>query len=208
MGTVINCCISAAPTFPPQNPSLSLLTSCSINVTWLPPPPEHQNGIIRHYLINVTETETGMSTLHMSNTTWLLLNELHPHYNYVLLFAAVTVDEGYTGSRLLVKIPEDGKHAHMHFLNKSNYNHFTISQLPRLLSQTSLDLLWTQHPSQFHGSLLRSQNKMVSLEYITSVLQKRRLDMSLNFAPIRQQQLYRVFILTTTTPSVWLPLLC
>ena len=108
MRTVVNCCISAAPTFPPQNPSLSLLTSRSINVTWLPPPPEHQNGIIRHYLINVTETETGMSTVHMSNTTWLLLNELHPHYNYVLLFAAVTVETGFIGSRISVQTLEDG----------------------------------------------------------------------------------------------------
>ena len=100
--------LSAAPTFPPRNPSLSLLTSRSINVTWLPPPPEHQNGVIRHYLVNVTETETGMSTVHMSNTTWLFLNGLHPHYNYVLLFTAVTVDTGFIGSRISVQTLEDG----------------------------------------------------------------------------------------------------
>ena len=47
------------PDGPPQNLNGTALNSTSIYLSWGSPPSEQKNGIVRQYLVNITETETG-----------------------------------------------------------------------------------------------------------------------------------------------------
>ena len=100
--------IHAAPTGSPLSPNLLVLSSRSLNVTWSPPLPVHQNGLITNYLINALEEDTATAAQYSTSATWLLLTQLHPHYRYTFTFAAVTVELGPFGSSISVRMPEDG----------------------------------------------------------------------------------------------------
>ena len=103
-----SCYMKLAPNAAPQNPSQSIVSSTTLNFTWSPPPSEHKNGIITHYVITVTEVDTGVTLELTSNTTWLYLDYLHPYYTYIFRFAAVTVAQGPFSSGYNVIMPEDG----------------------------------------------------------------------------------------------------
>ena len=93
-----------------MNPISAVTTSQTVNMTWSPPALEHQNGIIRYYLVNVTELESGTLTEYNTTYAWLLLTGLHPHYNYLFVFAAATsIGLGPTGSSFTITTAEDGK---------------------------------------------------------------------------------------------------
>ena len=98
-----------APSGAPLNPTLTILDSRTLNVSWHPPPPVHQNGIITLYQIHVIEQDTNTPSQYNTTATWLLLSSLHPHYSYSLTFAAVTIAQGPFGSKTNVTMPEDGK---------------------------------------------------------------------------------------------------
>lgn len=98
----------AAPSAPPLNPDYTILSPRSLNISWYPPPIEHQNGVIKYYVIDALELNTGLTYKYTSNFTWLFLDSLHPYYNYEFMFAAVTVGVGLAGSSITVLTPEDG----------------------------------------------------------------------------------------------------
>ena len=62
-----------------------------IALSWSAPLFEDCNGVIRHYIVNVTELETGYEfgevTTHMART----YSSLHPYYTYEFSVYAVTV---------------------------------------------------------------------------------------------------------------------
>ena len=97
-----------APTAPPLNPFSDTVTSQSVNMTWFPPPLEHQNGIIQYYLVNVTELATGIVTSYNTTSAWLFLTGLHPFYDYRFVFAAATIGVGPTGSTTTITTLEAG----------------------------------------------------------------------------------------------------
>ena len=47
------------PASAPVNIESSTVTSTMVEISWDPLPSEDENGIVRHYLINVTEIQTG-----------------------------------------------------------------------------------------------------------------------------------------------------
>ena len=49
----------SVPTSPPLNPTGVADTSRSLSLSWNPPPPGDQNGMLRHYVVNIIEVETG-----------------------------------------------------------------------------------------------------------------------------------------------------
>ena len=55
------CCI--APSAPPRNVDVQANSSTSIQVSWLPPADDDQNGIITGYQIRVNSTDTNMISL-------------------------------------------------------------------------------------------------------------------------------------------------
>ena len=55
---------------------------------------EHQNGIITHYIVNITEEQTMSSAMYTSASNSLSLLLLHPAYTYQCRVAAHTVALG------------------------------------------------------------------------------------------------------------------
>ena len=98
----------AAPFGPPQNVSAELVSSRELLLMWTPPERDIQNGVIRRYLINITELDTSNKwTIESTETERALA--LHPFYRYVFVIAAVTIDTGPYSTQLIIQMPEDGK---------------------------------------------------------------------------------------------------
>ena len=60
-------------------------------------------------MVAVTEVETGRSFTVSTNTTQIVLNELHPFYTYTSAIAAHTVAPGPYSSEISVRLAEEGK---------------------------------------------------------------------------------------------------
>ena len=80
----------------------------SIYITWSPPLAEFQNGLIRRYLICVTEAETGNAFNYSTSLTSYVLHSLHPHYNYMIEVAAETIAPGPFSIPIIVQTQTDG----------------------------------------------------------------------------------------------------
>ena len=87
---------TTAPSAAPDNITTTNVTAFSLILSWNPPPTEHHNGIIRKYVVNATEENTGREFYIMTRSpaAEFQLQSLHPHYNYTLAVAAITTDVG------------------------------------------------------------------------------------------------------------------
>ena len=77
-------------------------------LTWNPPPPEHQNGVIDFYVISIIVNSTGQELTHMSMYNGTVIGPLHPFYTYTFSIAAQTVDVGPFTIPVTLKMPEAG----------------------------------------------------------------------------------------------------
>ena len=84
------------------------LSSSSLMLTWLPPPPGSHNGIIREYRINITEIQTGNTFLLSSTSLTIAVTSLHPYYTYECTVSAYTVATGPFTEPTIITTPEDG----------------------------------------------------------------------------------------------------
>ena len=92
-----------------------------ISLSWDPPPPREQNGIIREYRINISEVETGGVLYFVSVGTQLDVSMLHPFYTYEWVVSAYTIGNGpYTDISTLMT-PEDGKFLVYVYFVHANY---------------------------------------------------------------------------------------
>ncbi|XP_054992318.1 protein sidekick-1 isoform X1 [Sorex araneus] len=82
----------AAPAMAPQNVEVQPLTASQLEVTWGPPPPESQNGIIQGYKVYHCEAGGGNATERMKvlfvPEAALRLKDLSPHTEYLVSIAA------------------------------------------------------------------------------------------------------------------------
>ena len=85
------------------------LTSTSVSLWWDNPPPEEHNGIIRSYVIDVTENDTGLIYHFTTTDMQYVVNTLHPAYAYIVQVQAVTVEAGESSSELVFITLEDSK---------------------------------------------------------------------------------------------------
>ena len=69
---------------------------------------EDENGIIRYYLVNVTETNTGYHYQTTSTTSDIALSNLHPYYTYSITVAAYTIEEGPFSNLVSFTTLQDG----------------------------------------------------------------------------------------------------
>ena len=99
----------AAPSTPPTNIAVANASSDSFLLSWDPPPVEDINGVIRNYMIRVTEVETGGTFYITTNATLLELIGLHPFYMYTSAVAAQTVSLGPYSTAVSVRLAEEGK---------------------------------------------------------------------------------------------------
>ena len=84
-------------------------TSTSSSLTWSPPPEDQLNGVLRHYVIIIEETDTGRNTSLTSTEPQILLSNLHPFYTYNIAVCAVTTDIGPCVYFDPIQLPQDGK---------------------------------------------------------------------------------------------------
>lgn len=111
------CLTFSAPNTPPHNVSLSILDSFAIELAWLPPSLEDRNGIIRHYWIELYETnstDVSFSLLRevLEESFPAVIQNLHPFYLYQLRVSTVTVEPGPFSDFIAWKMPEDGKNVY------------------------------------------------------------------------------------------------
>lgn len=67
-----------------------------------------QNGLIRRYLICITEAETWNTFNYTTSLTSYLFHSLHPYYNYEIKVAAVTIASGPFSMTLTIQTLSDG----------------------------------------------------------------------------------------------------
>ena len=108
------------PSGPPENLIGEALSSEEVFFQWDLPPPQHQNGIIIDYIVNITALETG-ATFHMSTLYLnLTLHSLRPFTTYSCIVAARTsVGLGPFSTIVNVQTLEDGKDCH-HIISSQN----------------------------------------------------------------------------------------
>ena len=73
----------------------------------MPPSVESQNGVIRQYVVKVTEDETSAVVLHYTNSTQVTVEDLHPYYTYTCSVAAETVEVGPYSTTIIIQLDED-----------------------------------------------------------------------------------------------------
>ena len=140
---------SAAPTAPPENLHATPLDSRTLHIAWQPPVEEERNGIIRRYVINITELNSGNEYQLENSSTKITVQDLHPFYRYSYSVAAETVALGPSTPGSIIKMPEDG------MLSKCHIEGMHIIML------SSLSLQHLQH----HRVMLPSQTSLPSLSY-------------------------------------------
>ena len=106
MCVYVNCLL--APSSAPENVQGNAVDSTSIYITWSPPLPAFQNGMIRRYLICVTEIETGNSFNYSTSLNLYMLHSLHPYYRYEIEVAAETIAPGPFSTPFIVQTLTDG----------------------------------------------------------------------------------------------------
>ena len=101
---------SVAPDAAPTMLTASNVTATSVTLSWEPPESDLQNGVIRHYLIQVLETQTGNNLTYQATAhTVFTVGDLHPFYTYSFSVQAVTVAPGPLSVAQSVSTLEDGK---------------------------------------------------------------------------------------------------
>lgn len=99
----------SAPSSPPTEVTAAVLDSTTVELSWIVPPTTHHNGIIRHFVIIITEINTGSEFQLTSEATLEVVSSLHPFYTYEVVVAAVTTDIGPLSDSIVFQLPEDGK---------------------------------------------------------------------------------------------------
>ncbi len=89
-----------------------MLGPTAISLSWQPPAPEGQNGIITSYtlLINELLTDTNITYQRDGSHTEVVITGLHPYYDYSCAVAAQTsAGLGPFGSPFTVRTHQDGE---------------------------------------------------------------------------------------------------
>ena len=108
---------SAAPSTPPQNFTVEVLSSTVVFLRWAPPKPDQQNGVIRNYHIRQYETNTGILTNYTQEEIHIemVIGSLRAHYQYQFTIAAETVKLGPFSNPVTVTTLESGQFVHIFY---------------------------------------------------------------------------------------------
>ena len=99
---------SIVPTGSPRYLTVNVTSSSAVTLHWSPPESHLLNGVIQHYIVTLSNSETGQSTLLTSENTNIYITNLHPFYTYSCSVVAVTV--GFSPAiNISFQMPEDGK---------------------------------------------------------------------------------------------------
>lgn len=150
---------TTAPASPPQDLQTTILNSTSILFMWREPRSDDQNGLIRLYLINVTEIETGVNWQLMSNDRNVTVQSLHPFYSYTLVVAAQTLALGPFSSPIQIEMPEDGWYHYYKQYSSFITDPLCSIHIQLLLVHLSMYLLpWSHHLDLFYHGIIPHQS--------------------------------------------------
>ena len=107
----VHALLCVVPTDSPQTFQAMIVNSSAVHVTWKPPPPEHQNGIITAYVVSVSLEGNDTAPQHYTSSSLsLTLVGLHPFSTYTVAVAAETdIGRGPFSTSFKIYTPEDGK---------------------------------------------------------------------------------------------------
>ena len=158
-----------------------MITSTSFYLSWSEPPPADQNGLIRQYLVNITELDTGSVFSYIATNTEFTAVFLHPYYYYTCSVSAVTVSAGPYSSSQTIRTEINGmcKAYSSSFLNVYNlhvymYSYTVPSGPPQststvALSSTSLLLMWDPPlPEQQNGPIVAYSVRLLRVDNDTT----------------------------------------
>ena len=77
-----------------------------MTLIWDPPHYEMQNGLIRHYNVEILVRETGAFLFFNTSSTNITANNLLPFYSYNCSVSAETVAAGPSSSIITFDLPE------------------------------------------------------------------------------------------------------
>ena len=103
--------LHTAPWQAPKDVMVEVEGPHTVNITWLPPPSQH-NGVIRLYLVNVSRIGSAGQLTYNSSSTFLLLADLVAYNTYLVRVAAVTIAPGPYSETVHAATPEAGKQSH------------------------------------------------------------------------------------------------
>ena len=95
------------PSHAPLGVAVTVLNPTSVLVTWQPPLPEHRNGIIMGYAVRMVGLHSEVNEeFPLTNSTEMVVEDLHPFYAYRFSVAAFTVGLGPFSNTVTQKLPE------------------------------------------------------------------------------------------------------
>lgn len=78
------------PSGPPQGLQVNVTSQYTASLAWSPPLPQQQNGVIRSYIVRLTNVATGTSSNVTTVTTGHQMSNLLPNTRYTVMVAAMT----------------------------------------------------------------------------------------------------------------------
>lgn len=98
------------PTGPPLSLNHSTPNPITLTLTWSPPDPSYRNGVLRGYMVVITELETSWTQQFNTFAPPLSIPSLHPFYTYNCTVSAYTVGlPGPYSPPYLVRMPQSGE---------------------------------------------------------------------------------------------------
>ena len=101
-----------APSAPPSNIRVIVISSESISIAWAPPPAEHRNGMIRRYRVIISDSDhtTSDTALSVTSGREFTISQLTPNHLYTVKVAAYTVALGPYSAPQSARTTEDRKY--------------------------------------------------------------------------------------------------
>ena len=82
------------------------IDSTSVLVSWhAPDADEYSNGVLRQYYIEITDDSSGERSFHVSDDTYLLLENLQPGHQYTFRAAAYTTEKRPFSEPISITLP-------------------------------------------------------------------------------------------------------
>ena len=96
------------PTGPPQQVTAQPSDATTLVIQWQPPLDIHRNGVIRRYIVNITELETLSLLPYITTNLSITVTSLHPFYRYSYIVTTETIGLGPYSDTRIVHMPEAG----------------------------------------------------------------------------------------------------
>ena len=100
---------AAAPSGPPTNFQVRADTSRSLVLSWDPPLPHHQNGIVRMYTVTIANNTVQLANIPTTANGVRIAAQIRPFRTYICSVVAETVAVGPATENIGVQTPEDSE---------------------------------------------------------------------------------------------------